>query len=209
MLPDLTTTSPSAALAQPLRQTVLELPPSARLLYLFDLSARASGWLRLEFYFPSLTDLIDYVARSLGQTAHEQLDGVYTLAKDGDRYHLSLDLREDCIDSRIGLEISYRRLPHREPRWHALLDRLTAAGLCHFTERDAIFRWPGTDTKATAGAWPGLKSGHCVRCLSHVKLVTRPNQDPQAKCYLLFQHLQSPSTIGRRLHERPMRETQI
>lgn len=166
------------------------LPAGVTPLYFFDLSARPGQDVRLEFYAESLAPLLAHLEHCVCQQAANRLRAVAPLCDDGDRFHLSLDLSADGISERLGLEVSYRRLPHREPRWRGLFDRLVASGLCHRNEREAVFRWPGSDTARTTGFWPrGVSGGHCVRCLSHVKLVTRPDRDPRAKVYLLFQHL--------------------
>lgn len=188
LLPHVIGHEPSKDLCQQFRHCLETLPPTAHLLYLFDLTARSDHWIRLEFYSQNLPDLLTYLGR-ISQAARERVAEVSQLAPDGDRYHLSLDLHGATIAPRIGLEVSYRRLPHREPRWGSLTDRLVTAGLCHSTERDAIEDWLGTTTKASSTTWPSLVKGHCVRSLSHVKLVTTEAAPPRAKVYLLFQHL--------------------
>ena len=182
-----------------MRSYLAALGPKTRLLYAFDLSARARQVLRLEIYSSALSPLIDYLRRRV-PWAVEQIAAIASLCGDGDRYHLSLDFEETSppetglrISRRIGLEISYRRLPHREPRWRELFRRLEEAGLCGASEAAAIFKWPGSDTSRSSSAWPKGARGHCVRSLSHVKLVTWPERAPRAKVYLLWQSLASKS----------------
>ena len=95
------------------------------------------------------------------------------------------------------------RARRRSLRWKALFDRLVEAGLCTVAGRDGVFAWPGHDSFWTdPGHWPlpgGGIGGYCVRALSHVKLVTRPETAPEAKVYLLFGHVARPRSDSRGL----------
>lgn len=164
------------------------LPPDVDLLYIFDLSTRARRTIRLEFYADELPRLVDYLDENVSAPAVEQISALSALCGDGDRFHLSLDFEESHVSDRIGLEMSYRRQPHREPRWDGLFDRLVAAGLCSPSEHEAVFDWLGVDDPQSTEDWPVGASGFCVRCLSHVKVLTWPDRPPEVKLYLLFQH---------------------
>jgi hypothetical protein len=98
----------------------------------------------------------------------------------------------------VGVEGSFVRLPHREPGWRELFDRLQARDLCTQEKRAAAFAWPGQDSARTAPAWPpAARGGRCVRSLSHVKVVTHPEREPEAKVYLLVTPLRRPPGPGR------------
>ena len=166
-----------------------EIPPPARLLYLFDLRARGTPDLRLEILglapqiAPAfLAHLSPHLASAVAKAA-PLLAGV-------ERPHVSFDLGPEGIGPRAGLEGSFVKWPHREPRWRELFDRLVDRGLCAPEKRDAIFDWPGQETFwAAPERWPAEVAGTrgvCVRALSHVKIVARPDREPEAKAYLLF-----------------------
>ncbi len=168
---------------------IAAIPPPARLLYVFDLSARGTQALRLEILglppqdAPAfLADLAPHLAPAVAKAA-PLLTGV-------ERPHLSLDIGPEGIGPRTGLEGSFVKWPHREPRWRELFDRLVDRGLCAPGKRDAVFEWPGQETFWSApGRWPAETAGTrgvCVRALSHVKVVARPDRAPEAKAYLLF-----------------------
>ncbi len=169
----------------------------AELLYVFGLGARGCNATRLEFHRASPQSMVG-ILRALDQ--HDAAGRVAALGPvvDGcDRYHLSFDVGE-AIMSRIGIEASFRRLPGREPGWLQLFDRLIDQGLCSRSKKEAAFRWPGWDSAATAPhQWPEnppRPRTFCARCLSHVKLVSSPAIEPEAKAYLLFAVLDNGDT---------------
>lgn len=151
------------------------IPEEARLIYVFSLLSRGAGEVRLEILGLDPAGSLRYLERAAPR-AQEQLAAVLPLFAGVERLHLSLDVGERISD-RVGLEGSFVKLPHREPGWRGLFDRLVARGLCSPEERDAVLAWPGYDSP--------LPGWHCVRSLSHVKAVTRPGIEPEAKVYLL------------------------
>jgi hypothetical protein len=167
------------------------IPAPAYLLYAFSLLPRGSDALRLEIFGLDPAGIVSYLkdvapgAVSWVQDAAGLFDGV-------ERIHLSLDLGEEVLP-RIGIEGSFSRLPGREPRWGGLFERLVSRGLCRPEKRDAALAWQGSETFWTAPlAWPVETvgaGGFCFRKLSHVKVVCRPDREPEAKAYLLFGYL--------------------
>ncbi|HKH45277.1 MAG TPA: hypothetical protein VKM72_11480 [Thermoanaerobaculia bacterium] len=166
-----------------------EIPPPARLLYLFDLSARGTRALRLEILGLAPDAASAYFQRVAPGLAPAVADAAPLLAG-AERPHLSFDVGPEGIGPRAGLEGSFVKGPHREPRWRELFDRLVDRGLCTPEKRDAVFAWPGQETFWSApGRWPAEAAGTrgvCVRALSHVKIVARADRAPEAKVYLLF-----------------------
>jgi hypothetical protein len=168
-----------------------EIPPPARLLYLFDLSPRGTPALRLEILglAPEAAPTRRYLDKVAPQLA-PVVAAAAPLVAGAERPHLSFDVGPDGIGARAGLEASFVKWPHREPRWRELFDRLVEHGLCAPEKRDAVFAWPGQETFWSAPArWPAAAAGTrgvCVRALSHVKIVARPGRAPEAKVYLLF-----------------------
>ncbi|HEY0510330.1 MAG TPA: hypothetical protein VGH73_00400 [Thermoanaerobaculia bacterium] len=164
------------------------IPEKARLLYAFSLGARGAGEVRLEILGLDPQGVREYMEQTAPHAAGP-LAAVLPLFEGVERLHLSLDIGER-ISPRVGVEGSFRRLPHREPRWRQLFDLLVARGLCSPEKRDAVFVWPGHDSFWTAPeAWPAGAARlnlFCVRSLSHVKLVCSPGREPEAKVYLLF-----------------------
>ena len=175
------------------------LPAGAKVLYLFSLLGRPGNAVRLELYGLEPSAMVPYLKKTVSAEIADRIDALGPVAGGADRYHLSFDLGEEEISPRVGVEISFLRLPHREPRWRRLFDRLVDAGWCDPARRDAVLDWPGqirgTDTETP---WPAEleRTGFGVRALSHVKLISLPDREPEAKAYLLFQYLERGSGRG-------------
>lgn len=176
------------------------IPDSAKVLYAFGLRPRSESEVRLELFGLPPSAMSRFLAPLAPAETLRQLVEVVRLVADGERFHLSFDVG-DQISPRVGVECGFVRLPHREPGWDRILDRLVATGLCAAEKREALRAWPGTDSLRTAAdRWPreGIGAGgHCVRCLSHLKVVCQPPALPEAKVYLLFQHLRPGQEPGR------------
>lgn len=168
---------------------IAEIPPPARLLYVFDLRARGTRDLRLEILGLAPQSAPAFLARVAPHLAPAVAKAAPLLAG-AERPHFSFDVGPEGTGSRAGLEGSFVKWPHREPRWRELFDRLVGRGLCTPEKRDAIFAWPGQETFwAAPERWPAEAAGTrgvCVRALSHMKVVARPDRAPEAKAYLLF-----------------------
>ncbi|HEY2295254.1 MAG TPA: hypothetical protein VGM86_31510 [Thermoanaerobaculia bacterium] len=164
------------------------LPAAASLLYVFSLRSRGSDAIRLEIFGLEPAAMLTYL-RSLAPEMVPAVEEVSMIFAGVERLHLSFDVT-DAILPRIGIEGSFPRQPSREPRWGALFESLVRRGLCSPEKRDAALAWPGYDTFWTAPErWPvdaiGPR-GFCVRALSHLKVVCRPDREPEAKAYLTF-----------------------
>ncbi len=180
-----------ASQAEWVRRCLDALPAGGRVLYAFDLGVRVSSAIRLELFGLDPLAMVRFLQRIEVAGLAQQVRDVTPIISRCDRFHLSIDLG-DGVAPRIGLEGGFQRLPHREPGWRTVFDRLVANGLCTPDKREAVFNWPGYETRETLGRqWPSSAEpkGYFVRSLSHVKLVTWPDQAPEAKVYLLFQYL--------------------
>ncbi|MFY9822006.1 MAG: hypothetical protein WAM82_11540 [Thermoanaerobaculia bacterium] len=170
------------------------IPEGARLLYAFSLLPRGAGEVRLEILGLDPPGVIRYLRRTASHAVEPVAEALPLLA-DAERLHVSLDIGEQ-VSPRVGLEGSFRRLPHREPRWGQLFDSLVARDFCSPEKRDAALAWPGSDSFWTAPAtWPAGARGtgiSCVRSLSHLKLVCAAGQRPEAKVYLLLTPFRRP-----------------
>lgn len=169
------------------------LPEGARLLYLFDLSARGRPGLRCELAAPP--GLLPGWLAAIGAAA--QASTLATLAEqwpeEGDRPHVSLDF-DGSWQPRVGLENSFRGQPPGEERWRRQLERLESRGLASAGQLELLLSWPGVFTPTSGlAAWPEEKGravpGWLVACLSHLKLARAPEGPLELKAYLLFQHL--------------------
>lgn len=156
------------------------IPAPAYLLYAFSLLARESDAVRLEIFGLDPAGIVSYL-ETVAPEAVPWVEAEAALFAGVERIHLSLDLGEEVLP-RIGIEGSFARLPSREPRWRELLERLVGRGLCDPGKRDAALAWVGSDD------WPA-GGGFCFRKPSHVKVVCRPDREPEAKVYLLFGYL--------------------
>lgn len=165
-----------------------EIPPPARLLYVFDLSPRGTPAIRLEI-LGLAPEAAPTFLRRVAPSLAPAVAAAAPLLSGAERPHLSFDIGPQGIAPRAGLEASFVKWPHREPRWRELFDRLVGRGLCDPAKREAVLAWPGQESfHAAPGRWPAdaAPRGVCVRALSHVKLVARPEDPPEAKVYLLF-----------------------
>ena len=174
------------------------MPASGRLLYAFSLRSRGSGAVRLEILGLETAALSSFV-REMAPQAAERVAGLAGLFDGIERTHLSLDITRE-ISPRIGIEGSFLRPPSRERRWKDLLDSLEARGLCSLEKGRAVLQWPGYESFWTAPErWPveAAREGFfCVRSLSHVKLVSLPDREPEAKAYLLLTPFRRSSSAG-------------
>jgi hypothetical protein len=167
------------------------IPSPAYLLYAFSLVPRGSDAVRMEILGLDPAGILSYLER-VAPGAVSWVEGEAALFEGVERIHLSLDLVEEILP-RIGIEGSFSGLPGRESRWGELFERLVSRGLCDPEKRDAALAWQGSETFWTAPAtWPVEAvgaGGFCFRKPSHIKVVCRPDREPEAKAYLLFGYL--------------------
>ncbi len=166
-----------------------ELPPGTKLFYAFSLRPRGGQAIRLELYGIEPETMVEYLGKVADPELARRIGSLVPLVEGCDRYHLSFDIEETVLP-RIGIECSFRKLPHREPGWQSLFTRLARRGLCTPDKQSAVFAWPGYESRRDCpGLWPAEETrGHCIRSLSHVKIVSLPDKEPRAKAYLLFGH---------------------
>lgn len=196
LVPALDGRSVGAARRRQLDRSLAVLPDASALLYVFGLRARRQRASRFEIH--RIDDRVDpgqmvtCLREIAGQETADRVGELIPLITGCDRFHLSFDIGE-TIGPAIGIEASFRGLPHRQPGWRRLLDRLVARQLCAPEKAEALWRWPGWSSPATDHAsWPeahGYPGAFAARCLSHIKLVSRPAAPPEAKAYLLFEFL--------------------
>jgi len=164
-----------------------------RLLYIFSLRARRSKTIRLEIVSDSVSNLLPYLDIVGGSPSVAQVNALGDLLDDAQRPHLSFEIGDRGLGPRIGLEVARIGLPRRDPSWRRLFDRLVHHQLCSTAASDALLSWSGyLSWRDRPTGWPQLAgrpvAGACIRSLSHVKLVTWPDQPPEAKAYLLIEH---------------------
>jgi len=188
LLPALSGEAPSTKQRDLILACLEALPPSASLLYIFNLRSRGSDAVRLEIFGLEPAEIPGYL-QSIAPRAVPGVVEMVPLFAGVERLHLSFDVGTE-ISPRIGIEGSFPRQPPREPRWDDLFARLVERGLCSPAKRDAVLAWPGYDTFWTAPErWPLAEAGIrglCARSLSHVKVVCHPGREPAAKVYLTF-----------------------
>jgi hypothetical protein len=188
----------SSAQRQGLALALCEIPAPAFLLYAFSLLPRGSDAVRLEIFGLDPAGIVSYLEK-VSPSSIPWVREPAALFAGVERIHLSLDLGTEILP-RIGIEGSFSRLPRREPHWHRLFDRLVKSGLCAAEKRDAALAWSGYDNFWTAPErWPVTPRpvpGFCVRRLSHVKVVCRPDQEPEAKAYLMFVPLERSGAVS-------------
>ena len=110
--------------------------------------------------------------------------------------HLDIDARDGFLP-RLGMERPFARRGQPSgfigPAERALLDRLTARGLCASAKRDAILTWPGQSISVMPHE---LWWSRIDRRVNHVKLVAEPGAEIEVKGYLFMSY---------RCHGRPER----
>lgn len=158
------------------------IPPAARLLYVFSMLPRESRPLRFEWLGLSGAQSLDAVRATAPESVPDAAR-LLPLFEDVDRLHLSLDVGPEGVLPRFGLEGSYQRLPHAEPRWRRLIERCVELGLSTPAKGEALLLWPGSERRSVR------RREFLVRALSHLKIVAIPGRPPEAKAYLLVQHL--------------------
>lgn len=128
------------------------IPTSGTLLYVFSLLSRPGEALRLEIFGLEPAAIVEYLHRMTPCTDPRAAD-LADLFEGVERIHLSFDIAQKVLP-RIGLEGSFRRLPHREPGWTGLFERLVRRGRA--LPRSETRLWPGPDTTPSG---PLLKHG--------------------------------------------------
>jgi len=183
---------PAAQLARAAR-AMQQLLPALRPLYVFGLRSRGSDAIRIDTVGSSLAGVVPFLRRAISDQAAQRAEAALPLLADAERVHFSFEVTPDGFGPRFGIEGSFRRQLPREPRWHALFDRLVADGLCTPAQRDAVVSWPGHDTARSSAAWPSdagdPRTGLCVYAISHVKLSLSPGRPVQAKAYLIVKFM--------------------
>jgi hypothetical protein len=94
---------------------------------------------------------------------------------------VNLDVREDGLGPRIGVEFIHRGAPHASPRWKHLFQVLESSGACAPERRAAIASWGGEELGPPLG--PGIL---CVRRDLMVKVIYETGAPLHAKAYLAF-----------------------
>lgn len=171
--------------------------------------------------------VLDYLTK-IGSIGTDCLlsDLISTLSELVDSMVLDLDVGDDTIHSKIGLECFLSKQPAREPRWQLFLDYLVKADLCTPSKRNALLAWPGGSQKADCPEiWPnhltlgdllvGSKALSIIyRTINHIKLIYEPDSPLSAKAYLAFGHIWVPhSTLqfknsnANRVNELSVKET--
>jgi hypothetical protein len=113
-----------------------------------------------------------------------------------DRFVLGFDISPTGIGPRIGVECSFLSDAYqKEERWRDLLDTLVERKLCLPERRDALLRYPGTesDSEVSNSVMKPLVSASqhlnelmastIIRYISHVKVVYETDHFVEAKAY--------------------------
>ena len=193
-----------ASLHQPMVERLHgECSGPARLSHVGVMLARPEPALRLHVSEIPLRDLRGYLGRIGWCGDVDEAESLGRLLLEfGDLLIACFDIVED-LTPRLGLECFFDHRQGVDPRWGALLSRLTELGLCVSEKADALLAWPGAVTPLEASApWPGdlIASslqrspdllGLIERRLSHVKLALVPGVPVMAKAYFGYGHVWS------------------
>jgi hypothetical protein len=171
-----------------LQRLLAAIPPGAWPLYAFDLSPRGGLPFRLE-----LGGLDPERSRAFARRAlpnPDRLEPLLALLGTCDRQLLQVDFGDEPGE-RLTLAARFDHQPSREPRWRALLERLTEAGLATREKAEAVLRWPGREAANTASEPP--EPGRLLCAVSHVKVGVRGGGEVEGKGYLGWERGPRPS----------------
>jgi len=191
----------AAAQADTVRRCAAACSGGARVSHIGVMLGRPVAAMRVHVSPLPLTAIAPYVER-LGWPG--DADAIRALATELLDYVDLVVLCLDIVDGqvlRIGLEGTFSRSHGLDPRWPALLRRLSELGLGSDEKSSALIAWPSVLSPLDAPAsWPEdliarsmirgeRELGLMDRRLSHVKLSCIAGQPPSAKAYFGYGHL--------------------
>ncbi|VVB61884.1 Uncharacterised protein [uncultured archaeon] len=174
-----------------------QLPKGASVLHVASMLSRATNGLRLIISKINPEDIIPYL-KSLGWTDNK--NEFTTLIKEiecvASRIVLHINITEDGIDQKIGLECAYHPDQYNlETRWEAFFDYLIEKNTCipekkillldflGVEQDDATQEFDLTSYQTAVRIQQQDFSAALVRYISHIKICYKPNHAIEAKVY--------------------------
>jgi len=196
-LPLLTGQHTSKKIEERLLNSIQQLPEGTALIHIGTMLSRGTYGVRIVINRIQPKQIIPYL-KSLGWSNEtgELPSLIDELEKYASRMILHINIGEDNIDPKIGLECSFSRdLYHQETGWTNFLDYLTKKKLCLPDKKSALLNFLGTEQENTNQDFdpesyiPSVMipdnnfSSSLVRYISHVKIVYKPNHPLNVKAY--------------------------
>jgi len=200
-LPLLTGQSLSKKIQQRLLQCIQKLPERANIIQFGVMLSRPNKGMRILVNHIRPSEIMPYLEMLDWSGEPEKLSQLITeLEKNVTRFSISIDLLENGIGPKIGIECSYypkhRDLYQPEPRWIAFLDYLVKKNLCTPEKRDGLIDFlpegKNQDEYKNYARTPliiatKISNDACinvlVRQMGHVKIIYQPDHPLEAKGY--------------------------
>jgi hypothetical protein len=196
-LPLLTGQSTSKKMKERLLSSIRQLPEGTALIHVGTMVSREKPGVRIVINRIQPNQIVPYL-ESLGWS--DKKGEFKTLLDELEKYTsrmiLHINIGEDNIDPRIGVECSFSRdLYHQETGWANFLDYLTDKKLCLPAKKSALLDFLGVDQENTKQIFdpesyiPSVMipdnnfSSSLVRYISHIKIVYTPNDPMEVKAY--------------------------
>lgn len=172
--------SPTAAL-EALALCLRHRPGAATLKFLGVMLARSGRGFRVALSDVPLSELTAYLRDVVWPGDHRSLVPLlYFVGQHVDRVALQLDIADDGVQARLGLELSFNMAKDPATPWAGLLDALSGLALCDPAKAKALQAWPALLRKVDAPeSWPvGLSARQTWlrRSINHIKLSYEPTQ---------------------------------
>ena len=175
-------TEPPTAALESLALCLRHRPGAASLKFLGLMLARPVRGFRLALSDVPLTELTAYL-RSIGWPGDHRalVPLLYFVRQHADNVALQLDIADDGVQARLGLELSFNQVKDPTAPWTGLLDALSGLALCDPAKAKAVQAWPAMLRKVDAPElWPvgfSARQSWLRRSINHVKLSYEPTQD--------------------------------
>lgn len=196
-LPLLTGQALSQTLEHHVFDAIRRLPKGASVFQIGVMLSRSNVGVRLVFNKILPADIIPYL-KKLGWSDKDDRLSLHLeeLERQGTRIILHINIGENGVDQKIGLECSfYPFLFNFETKWQVFLNYLVKKGLCLGEKKDALLCFPGVKQEEMGKPFDLKSYMRCtsffdndfssalVRYISHIKLVYMPNHPIEAKVY--------------------------
>jgi hypothetical protein len=200
-LPTLQAAAFSPKVGERILEAIRALPPEAFVFQIGAMLARPSRAVRLCIRGINGWQIPEYLEAIGWPGSTQELAVPFSeIAPLADRIDLDIDIDEDGVLPKIGLEwylYSHLRI---DPRWDTFLQWLVERGLSTPEKSRALYDYPGAQhERSKAVVWPpylhGLAAAEgpkiistVIRSVHHIKVVYHPQTGLEAKAYLAVAH---------------------
>lgn len=178
-------TAPQAGALEALALCLRHRPGAASVKFVGAMLARPGRGLRLALSDLPLSELTAYL-RDIGWPGDHRalVPLLYFIEEHVGAVALQLDIADDGVQPRLGLELAFGRVREPAGQWARLLAALHGLALCEPAKAQAVQAWPGLVRKADMpGQWPAgfsERQAWLRRSINHIKLSYEPVRDMPA-----------------------------